>query len=120
MKEIKLIIDKLVSAVCSYHEADEEFCQNLLKDGDNCVKAIEQYTKDKESVAYTHGLLSNEAHQQDIIKARIDLEKQIEAYKEVCEKYIPTNKLDEANSEVILICKGTEESMGRDLLRHKE
>ena len=48
-----------------------------------------------------------------------DLNKQIEAYKEICEKYIPEDKMDEANSEIISICKGVEEKMGRDLLRRQ-
>ena len=43
----------------------------------NKAKVIEEYVKDRESVAYTHGLLSFEAHQQDIIKARIETAEKI-------------------------------------------
>ena len=52
-------------------------------------------------------------------KAYEGLVKQVEAMKEVCEEYIPTEKMDEANDKVILICKGNLEKIGRDLLKYK-
>jgi len=42
--------------------------------------------------------------------------KHIEALKSVCEKYIPTDKIDEANDEVILLSVGVVEEIGRKLL----
>ena len=49
-------------------------------------------------------------------KRIIELEKHIEALKSVCENYIPAEKLDQANDEVILLCKGNIEEIGRKLL----
>jgi len=45
--------------------------------------------------------------------------KQIEALKSVCEKYIPANKMDEANDEVIMLSVGIAEEIGRKLLAKK-
>ena len=43
----------------------------------------------------------------------IEARKQIEAYKTICEEYIPADKMDEANNKVIEICEGAAEAMGR-------
>lgn len=46
-----------------------------------------------------------------------DLNKTIDAYRDVCNEYIPAEKLDEANNKVILLAVGEQEQIGRDLLR---
>ena len=43
MKELENIINPFVSAICSYHIDDQEFCENLRKDGDELAKAMSQY-----------------------------------------------------------------------------
>lgn len=44
---------------------------------------------------------------------------QLEAAFKILEEYTPTEKLDEANDKMILLCKGVKEEMGRDLLKKK-
>ncbi len=44
---------------------------------------------------------------------------QIDTYKEILEKYIPLDKLDEANNELLLLLGGNAEAIGRDLLKYK-
>ena len=51
-----------------------------------------------------------------VINSHEKLVKHIEALKSVCETYIPTDKMDEANSKVILLCMGNVEEIGRKLL----
>ena len=41
--------------------------------------------------------------------------KQLEVAFEVLEEYVPTEKMDEANNKMILLCKGIKEEIGRDL-----
>lgn len=48
-----------------------------------------------------------------------DLHKTIDAYRDVCNEYIPADKLDEANSKVILLAVGEQEQIGRDLLNRR-
>ncbi len=50
------------------------------------------------------------------INSHEKLTKHIEALKSVCEKYIPADKMDEANDEVILLSVGIREEIGRKLL----
>lgn len=50
------------------------------------------------------------------INSHDKLIKHVEALKSVCEEYIPTDKMDEANSKVILLCMGNVEEIGRKLL----
>ena len=46
-----------------------------------------------------------------------ELEKHVDALKSVCENYIPTERLDQANDEVILLCEGIREEGGRAMLK---
>ncbi len=50
------------------------------------------------------------------INSHEKLVKHIEALKSVCETYIPTDQMDEANSKAILLCMGNVEEIGRKLL----
>lgn len=50
------------------------------------------------------------------INSHEKLVKHVEALKSVCEKYIPADKMDEANDEVILLSVGITEEIGRKLL----
>ena len=50
------------------------------------------------------------------INSHEKLVKHIEALKSVCETYIPTDKMDEANDKVILLCMGNVEEIGRKLI----
>lgn len=45
--------------------------------------------------------------------------KQLESAFEILEEYTPTEKLQEANDKMILLCKGIQEEIGRDLLKNK-
>ena len=53
------------------------------------------------------------------INSHEKLEKHIEALKSVCETYIPTDQIDEANDMVILLCMGNVEEIGRKLISKK-
>ncbi|GAI57398.1 unnamed protein product [marine sediment metagenome] len=51
------------------------------------------------------------------LQAELDeRKKQLEIAFEILEKYTPTEKLQQANDEMILKVKGVREEMGRDLL----
>lgn len=46
-----------------------------------------------------------------------EIAKQKKAYNQIFETYIPHDKMDEANSKLILLLVGKQEQMGRDLLK---
>jgi len=52
-----------------------------------------------------------------VLQAEVkQLKAHVTALKEVCETYIPTDKLDEANNKVIELSVGITEEIGRKLL----
>ena len=81
-------------------------------------KSIWVYSKDEFLICKSFG------HQRadyivHIINSHEKLVKHIEALKSVCETYIPADKMDEANSKVILFCMGNVEEIGRKLISKK-
>ena len=52
-----------------------------------------------------------------VLEENQKLKATIEAYKQICEEYIPAGKMDEANNKVVLLCMGKREAIGIDLLR---
>ena len=46
-----------------------------------------------------------------------ELENWIESLKDICNKYIPPVDLDKANNELIHLCKGCDENIGRALIK---
>ncbi len=83
MKEIeRKIADKIFIAWRKYTElfgqtphGTKKQIEAMLCFGVN--ETIDQYVKDRESIAFTHGMLSSEAHKQDVIKSRIDTAERI-------------------------------------------
>ena len=92
MKEIERMIEDTRKRVVENNK-NSEGGQYALDIEDEVAKAIEQYVEDCKSVAYTHGLLSNEAHQQDVIKARI----------EECQDWLDYFKAQDADQRIYLL-----------------
>ncbi|MDD5458379.1 MAG: hypothetical protein PHF37_03195 [Phycisphaerae bacterium] len=66
--------------------------------------------KEKQIELLTFGLLQ----EKNKIK---ELESIIENLKDICSKYIPSSSLDEANNELIHLCKGDLENMGKAIIK---
>ena len=80
MRFVKIVMEGVLNLMNDIEQLrnkfEEEYC--VLFNGkpvlnDKFFSAIEKFVKDRESIAFTHGMLSSEAHQKDITKTRIEI-----------------------------------------------